>query len=160
MTIYLAADHAGFALKEKAKKFLIESGHEVTDCGAHKLVAGDDYPVYMGKAAEAVADDPGSRGIIFGGSGQGEAMVANRTPGVRAAVFYGPEVAKAAVDAEGRQSADPFEILKLERAHNDSNMLSIGARFVSEVDALKAIQIWLATPFSRSERHERRIKEF
>jgi ribose 5-phosphate isomerase B len=160
MKIYLAADHAGFELKERAKKWLIENGHEVTDCGALKLVEGDDYPVYMAKAAEAVASNPGSQGIIFGGSGQGEAMVANRQEGVRAAVFYGPELAKTAVDSEGKESSDPYEIVRLERSHNDANMLSLGARFLNPEEALAAIKIFLETPFSQAERHDRRIKEF
>lgn len=144
MTIYLAADHAGFALKEKVKPFLAGLGYEVKDCGAFALNPDDDYPDFIRKAAEAVANDPErSRGIIFGASGQGEAMVANRYKGVRAAVYY----------------SDNTEIIKLSREHNNANILSIGSRFIKEDKALAAIKIWLETPFSGEERHERRIKK-
>jgi ribose 5-phosphate isomerase B len=144
-TIILAADHAGFPLKEAVKSFLKEKGYIVEDVGAEKLVEGDDYPAYMAAAAmKVLQDQTGSmRGIIFGGSGQGEAMVANRFPGVRATVWYG-----------GTE-----EIIKLSREHNDANILSIGARFVSEDEAQRAIELWLATPFSGDERHARRIEQ-
>ncbi len=154
MIIYLATDHAGFELKGKIKKFLIDSGYEVKDFGAHKLDPDDDYPDFVRKAAEAVANDPEhSRGIVLGGSGQGEAMVANRYKGVRAAVYYGPASAKASA---GRGE----EILKLSREHNDANVLSLGARFLAEKEALEAVDLWLKTPFSREERHQRRIEKF
>lgn len=145
MTIILASDHAGFALKESVKKFLQEKGNTVLDVGAHELVEGDDYPTYMAAAAIKVAEDMKgqTRAIIFGGSGQGEAMVANRFPGVRAAVYYG-----------GNE-----EIVKLSREHNDANILSVGARFVNEEEVKKAVDLWLATPFSGEERHERRNKQ-
>lgn len=143
--IILAADHAGFKLKETIKPFLESIGYSVLDVGAHKYVEDDDYPVYMIAAAMKVAEDISgeTRAIIFGGSGQGEAMVANRFPGVRAAVYYG-----------GNE-----EIVKLSREHNDANILSIGARFVEEGEATKMIKRWLDTPFSEEERHERRILE-
>ncbi len=146
MTIYLAADHAGFALKNNVAEFLRRSlsEYEVKDLGAHRLIDDDDYPDFIRLAAEAVAANPGSRAIVFGGSGQGEAMVANRYKGVRAVVYYG----------------GPLEIVKLSREHNDANVLSIGARFVKEDEALAAIKLWLETPFSREERHVRRIKKF
>ncbi|PIR86715.1 MAG: ribose-5-phosphate isomerase [Candidatus Harrisonbacteria bacterium CG10_big_fil_rev_8_21_14_0_10_49_15] len=158
MTIYLATDHAGFALKEAIKKYLLEQGHEVEDCGAHSLNKDDDYPDFIAKAAEAVSKDPASRGIIFGGSGQGEAMVANRFKGVRAAVFYAPEVHLA--DKEG-EHIDPFEVVKIAREHNDANVLSVAARFIhDEQVALTAVKLFLETPFSNSERHVRRISKF
>ena len=149
-TIIVAADHAGFALKEAVKAFLEAKKYSVLDVGAHTLVPEDDYPVYMTAAAMKVASDieGHTKAIIFGGSGQGEAMVANRFPGVRAAVWYGG----GAVDAN-------LDVIKLSREHNNANVLSIGARFVSEADAKKAIELWLATPFSSEEKHARRIEE-
>ena len=144
MTIYLASDHAGFELKEKVKKFLIDSGYEVEDFGAFKLDPDDDYPDFIRKAAEAVSKDPeNSRAIILGGSGEGEAMVANRYKGVRAAVYYGSKE----------------EILKLSREHNDANVLALGARFLNPKEALEAVAFWLKHPFSRKERHQRRIQK-
>ena len=147
-TIILASDHAGFELKEAVKKFLQEKGYEIDDVGAQTLIPDDDYPEYMIKAAMKVAQNAqnGSaqtKAIIFGKSGQGEAMVANRFPGVRAAVYYG-----------GNE-----EIIKLSREHNDANVLSIGAGFVSEDEAKKTVEMWLETPFSGDERHRRRIEQ-
>ncbi|MEK7646714.1 MAG: RpiB/LacA/LacB family sugar-phosphate isomerase [Patescibacteria group bacterium] len=141
-TIILASDHAGFKLKESIKSFLENKGLSVIDVGAHTLVEGDDYPTYMADAAMKVARDiaGNTRAIIFGGSGQGEAMVANRFPGVRATVWYG----------------GTDEIIKLSREHNNANILSIGARFVDEKQATEAVELWLSTPFSGDERHERR----
>ncbi|MBI5912869.1 RpiB/LacA/LacB family sugar-phosphate isomerase [Candidatus Azambacteria bacterium] len=157
MTIYLGADHAGFALKQKIKEFLEHAGYTVADMGAYTNNDGDDYPDFITAAADAVANDCikgiDSRGIIFGGSGQGEAMAANRIDGVRAAVFYGPSTSLGA-------GSGPLEIIKLSREHNDANMLSIGARFVSEQEALDAVKLWLDTPFSNEERHKRRIMKF
>ncbi|MEK7488215.1 MAG: RpiB/LacA/LacB family sugar-phosphate isomerase [Patescibacteria group bacterium] len=156
MIIYLGADHAGFALKQKTKEFLESEGYEVADMGAYANNDGDDYPEFIAAAAQAVANDlikgVDSRGIIFGGSGQGEAMAANRIHGIRAAVFYGPSTSL--------RTGGPLEIIKLSREHNDANMLSIGARFVSEQEALDAVKLWLDTPFSNEERHRRRIMKF
>lgn len=143
LKIILASDHAGFALKEAVKKFLEEKKYSVLDVGAHEFVDGDDYPVYMAAAAMKVAQDikGKTKAIIFGGSGQGEAMVANRFPGVRAAVWYGGNT----------------DLIKITREDNDSNILSIGARFVSEDEAKAVISLWLETSFSGDERHQRRI---
>jgi len=163
MIIYLATDHAGFALKEKVKKFLIDSGYTVEDCGAHTLNPDDDYPDFIRIAAEAVSKceqekketgdlSRACRAIIFGGSGQGEAMVANRIKRVRAVVYYGEPSVALAKDEEPKLS-----IIKLSREHNDANILSIGARFMSEKKALQAIDLWLTTSFSEEERHKRRI---
>lgn len=160
MTIYLAADHAGFALKEAVKAQLLKGKDEVIDCGANTLDPADDYPDYIAKAAALVASNHESRAFIFGGSGQGEAMVANRYKGVRCAVFYGPVKPKEAVDVEGHNSDDPFIIIHLERQHNNANMLSFGARFVSTEEALKAVTEFLATPFSNADRHIRRLNKF
>lgn len=148
MTIYLGTDHAGFVLKEKVKAFLENAGYTVGDMGAYTEDPNDDYPDFITAAAQAVTNDlirgVDSKGIIFGGSGQGEAMAANRVDGVRAAVYYG----------------GPKDIITLSRQHNDANMLSLGARFVSEEDALAAVKLWLETPFSNEERHKRRILKF
>lgn len=143
MKIYLASDHAGFELKEALKKYLAGLGYEVEDKGAFSLNPEDDYPDFIRPVAEAVVADPDNRGIVLGGSGQGEAMVANRYTGVRAAVYYGGQ----------------REILKLSRAHNNANVLSLAARFISEQEAKEAVKLWLETPFSGNERHIRRIEK-
>ncbi len=149
MNIILAADHAGFKLKESIKAFLENNKYSILDVGAHELNPEDDYPVYMTAAAMKVAEDLSgeTKAIIFGGSGQGEAMVANRFPGVRAAVWYG--------DSARRD----LEVINLSREHNDANVLSIGARFVSEEEAKAAVELWLKTPFSGEVRHQRRIDQ-
>ena len=154
MKIYIGTDHAGFELKEKIKVYLEELnlGYEVQDFGAMNFVEDDDYPDYIKQVADAVAKDAGSFGIIFGGSGQGEAMCANRTSGVRAAVFYGQK--------ELLGGSDEFEIVKLAREHNDANILSIGARFVTEDEAKFACELFLSAKFSGDERHVRRINKF
>jgi ribose 5-phosphate isomerase B len=144
MKIYLATDHAGFQLKEEVKKYLEDEGKEVYDCGALTLEQGDDYPAYMAQAARRVHDDAlhdPSLAIIFGGSGQGEAIVANRFRHVRAIVYAGGNL----------------ELVKLGKEHNDANVLSVGARFVSFTEALQAIKIFSDTPFSHDERHADRI---
>ena len=144
MKLYLATDHAGFTLKEEVKKHLEEQGLEVYDCGALTLEEGDDYPAYMAQAAENVHKDAlhdPSVAIIFGGSGQGEAIVANRYRHVRAIVYAGGNL----------------ELVKLGREHNDANVLSIGARFVTLAESLQAIKLFLDTPFSHQERHSDRI---
>ncbi len=156
MTIHLGTDHAGFELKEKVKLFLIEKGYEIVDHGALTLVPGDDYPDFIRPAAEAVAEDPMSRGIIFGGSGQGEALCANRIKGARAVVFYGPRAPIVAADATGRISDDSFEIVRLSRLHGDSNILSFGARFVTDDEAKKALEVWLEALFEGG-RHQQRL---
>ena len=145
MITYLATDHAGFNLKEKIKQFLTELGYETQDFGAFSFEPTDDYPDFVKPAAEAVAKDPeNSRAIVLGGSGQGEAMVANRYKGVRAAVL-------------DKYDAD---IIKLSREHNNANVLSLGARFLKEEEALSAVKLWLETPFTEEERHKRRIAKF
>ena len=160
MKIFLASDHAGFELKEIIKSYLKEKDYEVEDKGAHTLDKSDDFPDFIGKAAEEVSKNPeSSRAIIFGGSGQAEAMVANKFPGVRCAVFYSAVAPFQAADITGRESNDPFEMIRLTREHNDANILSIGARFVKEEDAKKAVDTWLNTEFSDEERHSRRIEK-
>ena len=140
MKIHLATDHAGLELKNNIKDYLISKGQDVTDHGAHEYDAQDDYPDYIFPCAKAVAADPESRGIILGGSGQGEAMAANRVRGVRAAVYYGSEK----------------EIVQLSREHNNANVLSLGARFISEQVIYAVIETWLDKPFEGG-RHQRRI---
>jgi ribose 5-phosphate isomerase B len=144
MKIYLGTDHAGYDLKEQIKIFLEDSfDFEVIDLGANSFDEMDDYPDFIKLVAQAVVGDVGNLGIIFGGSGQGEAMVANREKGVRCAVYYGGSK----------------DIIKLSRQHNDANMLSIGARFVEVNDAKESIRLWLNTEFSNDDRHKRRIKK-
>lgn len=140
MKIHLATDHAGLELKDKIKQHLNELGHDVIDHGAYEYDALDDYPDFIFPCAKAVTEDNRSRGIILGGSGQGEAMAANRIKGIRAAVFYN----------------GPKEIIELSRQHNDANILSLGARFMSEEEIYRIIEIWFDTDFEEG-RHKRRI---
>ena len=142
MKIYIAADHAGFKLKNYLKKQLVADGYDIEDCGAFDFDPLDDYPDFIIPAAEKVANQPNSRGIIIGGSGQGEAMAANRIQGVRAAVYY-----------DG-----PLDIVKLSRLHNNANILSLGARFLSHERAIEILDIWLAEEFEGG-RHENRINK-
>jgi len=161
MKIYIGSDHTGYELKSKLKNYLEELGlgYEVEDKGALEYNKDDDYPDFIKKVAEAVAGDVESKGIIIGGSGQGEAFCANKTKGIRAVVFYGPKEPVAAVDVEGHQSIDPFEIVKLAREHNNANILSLGIRFMTFDEAKFAIELFLATKFSGAERHIRRISK-
>ena len=159
MTIHLGADHGGFELKQQIKQWLEQKGHDVVDHGAHEPDSTDDYTDFIFPASQAVADDTDSVGIVFGGSGQGEAMAANRVKGVRAALYYGPAQPIMAVDIEGNVSDDTREILKLTREHNHSNVLSIGVRFVSFEEAQRAINTWLGQPWSTLERHAKRVKK-
>lgn len=146
--VHLGADHAGFYLKEAISDYLKKLHYEVVDHGAHLYDEFDDYPDFIAPVGQAVSGHPsGVKGIIFGGSGQGEAMVANQFPNVRAVVFYGDKVFQ------------NTNIIKLSREHNDANVLSIGARFVSTGEAKDAVKTWLATPFSGEYKHVRRIKK-
>lgn len=157
MTIYIGADHAGYELKQHLVGFLQGLGHQVVDCGNTEYDADDDYPRYIIPTAEKVAADKGSKGIVIGGSGQGEAIAANKVKGIHAAVFYGPMLPIGSVDVTGRQSEDPFEFIRLSRTHNDANVLSLGARFLTNEVAEKAVQEWLGTEFSGQDRYQRRI---
>ena len=159
MKVFVGSDHAGFELKGKIKDFLSKKGVDVEDCGAFQYDKYDDYPDFISKAAINVSKNPGSFGIIFGGSGQGEAIVANKIKGIRCALFYGQILPVASIDVTGNISEDPFEIVKLAREHNNANVLSIGARFASEEDARKAAALFLSTDFPGDERHVRRIKK-
>ena len=159
MKIAVTTDHAGFEALRELKQFLAAAGHEVTDFGPQTYDADDDYPDFMFLAAQAVASGKCEAGIILGGSGQGEAMAANRIKGARCALFYGPVTAKTAIDAEGNTSDDPYEILKLSRQHNHANVLSLSARFLTLEEMKQAIKIWLSTPYSDDERHVRRVRK-
>ncbi|PIQ78605.1 ribose-5-phosphate isomerase [Candidatus Peregrinibacteria bacterium CG11_big_fil_rev_8_21_14_0_20_46_8] len=143
MKIYLGSDHAGFELKESVKQYLEDKGHEVIDIGAHTNDSQDDYPDFIIPTAEKVAADSSARGIVFGGSGQGEAIAANKVKGVRAALYYG----------------GPTEIVTLSREHNNANILSLGGRFVDPAQAQKIITLWLESQGPTEERHNRRLQK-
>lgn len=166
MNIFIASDHAGYELKQFLTETLSTIGHTVVDCGSYAYHDGDDYPPVIGKAAQAVSEAESlraaeeetfhliadqnrepkeTRGIVIGGSGTGEAIVANKYPHIRCAVCYGGESAS--------------EIIRLSREHNNANVLSLGARFLSLDVALELVIEWLDTPFSGDERHVRRIHE-
>ena len=138
--IYLGSDHAGFKLKEKIKEWLKEWGYEFKDLGPHRFDPKDDYPDYALKVCEKIIK-MGGRGILICGTGQGMDRVANKIPGIHAAVCWNEETAKYA------------------RLHGDTNVLCIGGRVLSEEEARKIVKIWLETPFSNEERHIRRINK-
>lgn len=141
MKIYIATDHAGFEMKNSIVEYIRSLGYSVEDMGALVYDSQDDYPDFIAPLAEKVALDVDSRGIIFGGSGQGEAIVANRVSGIRAVVYYG----------------GTLDIPRLAREHNNANVLSVGARFVSLEEIQQVVQIFLETDFTEEERHVRRI---
>ena len=137
--VYLGSDHAGFELKASLVAWLREAGHEPVDCGPESYVPDDDYPVYVMRAARGVIDDPGSLGIVIGGSGNGEQIASNKIPGIRAAVAWTTETAQ------------------LARQHNNANVLSLGARMYSVDEALEFAKVFVETPFSQDPRHIRRL---
>ena len=137
--VYLGSDHAGFELKEALVASLREAGHEPVDCGPAAYDAEDDYPPFVMRAAQSVVDNPGTLGIVVGGSGNGEQIAANKVTGVRAALAWTEETAR------------------LAREHNNANVLSLGARQYSIEDAVKFAKVFLDTPFSEEPRHTRRI---
>ena len=143
MNIHLATDHAGYAHKNAIADWLTGEGYTVVDHGSTVYDPEDDFPDFIARAAMAISRNPTDRAIIFGGSGQGEAMLANRFPAVRATVLY----------------SDNTEIVQLSREHNDANVLSIGARFISVNDTKKQVWNWLHTDRSDVERHNRRIEK-
>lgn len=156
MTIALATDHAGYEQLKELQNYLESLEHSVQNFGPKSYNPEDDYPDFIFPAAKAVGAGKCQRGIILGRSGQGEAMAANRVKGVRCAVFYGPAVAKSAVDASGEVSRDPYEIVRRARQHNDANMLSLAASYVTLEEMKNVIKLWLETPFSEEARHSRR----
>ncbi|MEI8067179.1 MAG: ribose-5-phosphate isomerase [Actinomycetes bacterium] len=139
MRIHIGSDHAGLEFKNVIIQHLKNNGHEVTDHGPHEYDALDDYPVFCIPAAEAVAADEGSFGIVLGGSGNGEQIAANKVKGVRAALVWS------------------IEIAKLAREHNNANVISLGGRMHTEEFCLELVDTFLATPFPGDERHVRRI---
>ena len=141
MRIHIGSDHAGLELKAELVKHLTSNGHDVTDHGPHEYDALDDYPDFCIPAAEAVAKDPTSLGIVLGGSGNGEQMAANKVVGVRAALVWSIETAK------------------LAREHNNANVISIGGRMHDEKFCLELVDTFLATAFTGDERHVRRINQ-
>ncbi len=141
--IFIGSDHAGFEMKRGLIPFLKENGFDVVDCGPKEYIHDDDYPDYVSIVAREVADEKGSMGIVIGWSGQGEAIVANKIPKIRCAVFYGGSK----------------HVLTLSREHNDANILSLGAHFITTQEAKQAVELWLGTKFSGEERHVRRIKK-
>lgn len=157
MKIALSTDHTGYEQLKQLQIYLEGLGYNCRNFGPAKLTLDDDYPDYIRPAAQAVASGEYEKGIIIGGSGQGEAMAANKVVGVRCAVFYGPAVPRKLVDASGRASHDPYEIVKLSKLHNDANMLSLAARFLTLEDMKHVVKMWLETDFGNEDRHVRRI---
>lgn len=139
MRVHIASDHAGYDLKDTLARHLRDAGHEVVDHGPDQLDPDDDYPTYCLRAGEAVVADPGSLGIVLGGSGNGEQIAANDVAGVRAALAWSDETAR------------------LARQHNDANVVSIGARMHAESEAKRFVDVFLSTPYSGDERHSRRL---
>jgi ribose 5-phosphate isomerase B len=137
--VYLGSDHAGFELKSVLVSWLRSAGHEPADCGPGSYHGEDDYPPYVMRAAAAAVADPGSLGIVIGGSGNGEQIAANKIAGVRAALAWSTETAK------------------LARLHNDANVLSIGARMHPVEDAVEFTRVFIETAFSGESRHQRRL---
>lgn len=156
MNIALATDHAGFEQLKELQSYLESLGHNCRNFGPQSLKPDDDYPDYVFPAARAVANGECDRGVIFGRSGEGEAIAANRFRGVRCGVFYGLAIARRVIDASNKTSHDPYAIVRLSRAHNDSNMLSLGVSFLSTDDIKNAVRLWLEVPFSGEARHVRR----
>ena len=142
MKLIIGSDHVGFELKEELKAFFDKNKIDYEDIGPRKYDKDDDYPYYSLKVAEKVAKLK-CMGIIIGKSGEGEAIVANKVPGIRAVVYYG----------------ENKNIIKLSREHNDSNVLSLGAGFLSSKEAIESVKLWLNTKFSDAVRHKRRLKE-
>ena len=139
MRVYLGSDHAGFELKQHLVTHLKAAGHDVVDVGPYRYDPEDDYPPYCLATGAKVVEDPGSLGVVIGGSGNGEQIAANKIKGVRAALAWNAEIAR------------------LTRLHNDANVVGIGARMHTVEDASTIVEAFLATEFSGEERHARRI---
>lgn len=152
MKIFVGSDHAGFGLKEKLVPYLKELGHEVEDKGPFEYNEEDDYPDFIIPVAREVSMHPNEvRGIILGGSGQGEGMAANKFKNVRATVYYGQGQC---IVPEEHES-----IIRISRADNDANILSLGARFITEEEMKEVIKEWLSTPFKGTKKYQRRINK-
>ncbi len=139
MRVYLGGDHAGFELKQTIIEHLKKTGQEPIDCGAYTYDADDDYPAFCIAAAEKTVADPGSLGIVLGGSGNGELIAANKVPGARCALAWNVETAS------------------LAREHNNAQLIGIGGRMHSVPEALAIVDAFVTTPWSKAERHQRRI---
>lgn len=149
MKIFIGTDHAGYVLKEKLVTSLKGQGHEVIDQGAYEYNEHDDYPDFVIPVAQEVSrDSDNARGIVIGATGQGEAIAANKFPHVRAMVYYGES--RRVVD-------DESDIIVRSREHNNSNILSLGARYLTEEEMMSVVDLWLKTPYTGSERHLRRL---
>ena len=149
MKIYIGTDHAGYVLKEKLVTSLTGEGHEVIDKGAFEYNEDDDYPDFVIQVAKEVSKNPdGAKGIILGGTGEGEAITANKFPHVRAIVYYGS--ATPVVD-------DESNIIVRSRQHNNANILSMGARYFTEESMMEAVNLWLNTTYGGEEKHVRRL---
>jgi len=140
--IYIAADHAGFYLKKQLIQYLELKGYQVEDMGAFEMDEVDDYPDFIIPCAQKVSSDTGSVGIVIGGSGQGEAIAANKVKGIRAAVYYG---GPSTHSTNSVQASSGSSIPRLAKEHNNANILSLGARFMSADDAKKAVTLFLET---------------
>jgi ribose 5-phosphate isomerase B len=140
MRVFLGSDHAGFELKARLSEHLRGLGHDPVDCGAHSFDPDDDYPPPCIAAAARTVAEPGSLGIVIGGSGNGEQIAANKVTGVRAALVWSDDTAR------------------LAREHNDANVMGIGARNHPEADVLRFVEVFVSTPFSQGDRHIRRIR--
>jgi ribose 5-phosphate isomerase B len=151
--IYIGSDHAGYELKEKLKKYIVELNYEVEDKGAFSLNNDDDYPDFIIPVAIAVTKDTDSLGIVLGASGQGEAICANKINGIRSIVYYGGNGYQK--DLNGNE----IGIVAGGRKHNHANILSLGARFINEEQAKDAVKIFLETDIENDERHIRRINK-
>ena len=141
MKVYLASDHAGFDLKQEIKNYLLSQNYIIEDCGDFTPTKDDDYPEFIAKAAEKISNDQDSKAIVFGKSGAGEEIVANKFKNVRAVIGFSKEN------------------VKLARKDNDANILALGSQFVNTEDAIELVKLFLETPFSNADRHKRRIEE-
>ncbi|MEO6792774.1 MAG: ribose-5-phosphate isomerase [Mycobacterium sp.] len=139
MRVYLGSDHAGYELKEQIIEHLTKAGHQPVDCGAYTYDADDDYPAFCIAAAARTVADPDSLGIVIGGSGNGEQIAANKVPGARCALAWSTETAQ------------------LAREHNNAQLIGIGGRMHSPTEALAIVDAFLSAPWSKAERHQRRI---
>ena len=149
MKIFIGTDHAGYVLKEKLISSLRAGGYEIVDKGAYEYNEQDDYPDFVVPVALEVSKDPNNvKGIVLGATGQGEAITANKFPHVRAIVYYGK--ANSVVD-------DEADVLVRSREHNDANILSLGARYLTEEEMTNAVNLWLKTVYTRGKRHVRRL---
>jgi ribose 5-phosphate isomerase B len=143
MKIHIASDHAGFEMKNFLKNELVTQGYDVIDYGPKSLDINDDYPDFILPCAQAIGADDTSFGVILGGSGEGEQIIANKVDGVRAIEYYGKNP----------------EIIKLGREHNNANILSLGARFLNNDEALNAVKLFIETNFTNEDRHTRRVEK-